>query len=181
MSFIGQSTAARAGARPYRAGEVARSYHSCRVYQRFNSNQKQRPSCRFFFRLERFGKRPYYRDSPLKKHRTIRRSPSCRFDRKPPLTGNSNRLTDTLRGGTISPGKSLRRISTEPGTCNQKSGQLAVNFNSVRVSVVTMTSISYIGISRAGLSSSSVSRNFSSALWSVDNLSHEGDCLDVIT
>ena len=29
---IGQSTAARAGARPYRAGEVARSYHSYSVY-----------------------------------------------------------------------------------------------------------------------------------------------------
>ena len=29
---IGQSTAARAGAHPYRAGEVARSYHSYRVY-----------------------------------------------------------------------------------------------------------------------------------------------------
>src|SRR5260370_4469611 len=88
----------------------------------------------------------YPEDSPLKKQRTIRRSPSCRFDRKPPLTGNSDRLTDSLRGGTISPGKSLRRISTEPGTCSQKSGQLAVNFNSVRVSVVTITSISYIGI-----------------------------------
>ena len=30
---IGQSTAARAGARPYRAREVARSYHSYSVYQ----------------------------------------------------------------------------------------------------------------------------------------------------
>ena len=29
---IGQSTEARAGARPYRAGEVARSYHSYSVY-----------------------------------------------------------------------------------------------------------------------------------------------------
>ena len=33
---IGQSTAAPAGAHPYRAGEVARSYQSYRVYQRFN-------------------------------------------------------------------------------------------------------------------------------------------------
>src|ERR1700730_17973423 len=38
---IGQSTAARAGAHPYRAGEVARSYHSYRVYQRFNSNRNK--------------------------------------------------------------------------------------------------------------------------------------------
>src|SRR6266481_8100943 len=38
---IGQSTAARAGAHPYRAGEVARSYHSDSVYQRFNSNRNK--------------------------------------------------------------------------------------------------------------------------------------------
>jgi len=38
---IGQSTAARAGAHPYRAGEVARPYHSYRVYQRFNSNRSR--------------------------------------------------------------------------------------------------------------------------------------------
>src|SRR5580693_1471085 len=38
---IGQSPAARAGAHPYRAGEVARSYHSYRVYQRFNSNRNK--------------------------------------------------------------------------------------------------------------------------------------------
>src|SRR5260370_11999363 len=85
-------------------------------------------------------------DSPFKKHRTIRRSASCRFDRKPPLTGNTDRLTDSLRGGTISPGKSLRRISIEPGACSQISGQSAVIFNSLRVDVVTVTSISYIGI-----------------------------------
>src|SRR5580704_2169366 len=38
---IGQSTAPRAGAHPYRAGELARSYHSNRVYQRFNSNRSR--------------------------------------------------------------------------------------------------------------------------------------------
>src|SRR5271165_2182939 len=38
---IGQSTAAHAGAHPYRAGEVARSYHSYSVYQRFNSNRNK--------------------------------------------------------------------------------------------------------------------------------------------
>ncbi len=38
---IGQSTAARAGAHPYRAGEVARSYHSDSVYQRFSSNRNK--------------------------------------------------------------------------------------------------------------------------------------------
>src|SRR6202035_5544895 len=38
---IGQSTAARAGARPYRAGEVARSFHSYGGYQRFNSNRNK--------------------------------------------------------------------------------------------------------------------------------------------
>src|SRR5271169_3998792 len=38
---IGQSRAARAGAHPYRAGEVARSYHSYSVYQRFNSNRNK--------------------------------------------------------------------------------------------------------------------------------------------
>ena len=38
---IGQSTAARAGAHPYRAGEVARSYHSDSVYQRFNSHRNK--------------------------------------------------------------------------------------------------------------------------------------------
>src|SRR5208282_4624618 len=38
---IGQSTAARAGAHPYRAGEVARPYHSDKVYQRFNSNRNK--------------------------------------------------------------------------------------------------------------------------------------------
>jgi hypothetical protein len=37
---IRQSTAARAGAHPYRAGEVARPYHSYSVYQRFNSNRR---------------------------------------------------------------------------------------------------------------------------------------------
>jgi hypothetical protein len=83
-------------------------------------------------------------DSPFKKHRAIRRSPHCRFDRIPRLTGNSARLKDSLRGDTISPGKSLRRISIEPGACSQISGQLAVNFNSVGVDVVTVTSISYI-------------------------------------
>src|SRR5271165_2870880 len=38
---IGQSTVARAGAHPYRAVEVARSYHSYSVYQRFNSNRNK--------------------------------------------------------------------------------------------------------------------------------------------
>src|SRR5580692_478740 len=38
---IGQSTAARAGAHPYRAGEVARPYHSYTLYQRFNSNRNK--------------------------------------------------------------------------------------------------------------------------------------------
>src|SRR5580704_14911580 len=38
---IGQSTAARAGAHPYRAGEVARPYHSYSIYQRFNSNRNK--------------------------------------------------------------------------------------------------------------------------------------------
>jgi hypothetical protein len=38
---IGQSTAARAGAHPYRAGEVARSCHYYSVYQRFTSNRNK--------------------------------------------------------------------------------------------------------------------------------------------
>src|SRR5271157_6495593 len=49
---IGQSTAARAGAHPYRAGEVARSYHSYSVYQRFNSNRNKGLRVGFF--SERF-------------------------------------------------------------------------------------------------------------------------------
>ena len=35
---------------PTGAGEVARPYHFYGAYQRFNSNQQQRLSCRFFFR-----------------------------------------------------------------------------------------------------------------------------------
>src|SRR5580704_13550052 len=38
---IGQSTAARAGAHPHRAGEVTRPYHSYSVYQQFNSNRNK--------------------------------------------------------------------------------------------------------------------------------------------
>ena len=35
---------------PTGAGGAARSYHFYRAYQRFNSNQKQRPSCQSSFR-----------------------------------------------------------------------------------------------------------------------------------
>src|ERR1700726_4404840 len=38
---IGQSTAARAGAHPYRAGEGAPAHHSYNVYQIFNLNKKK--------------------------------------------------------------------------------------------------------------------------------------------
>jgi len=35
---------------PTGAGGAVRSYHFYGAYQRFNSNQKQRPSCQSFFR-----------------------------------------------------------------------------------------------------------------------------------
>src|SRR5208283_4912134 len=48
-------SAGRAGARPERvptgAGGAARSYHFYGAYQRFNSNQKQRPSCQPSFSM----------------------------------------------------------------------------------------------------------------------------------
>jgi len=92
----------------------------------------------------------YPEHSPFKKHWTIRRSPTRRFDQELRLMGNSDRLTDSLTGDTISPGKSLRRISIEPGACSQISGQSAVTFNCVRVDVVTVTSISYIVFQKLG-------------------------------
>ena len=55
-----------------------------------------------------------------------------------------------MTGDTISPGKSLRRISIEPGAWSQISGQSAVTFNCVRVDVVTVTSISYIIFQKLG-------------------------------
>src|ERR1700730_3594111 len=55
--------------------------------------------------------RVYPEDSPLKKHRTLRRSPSCRFERTLGLTGNSNRLADSLIVGSLSSKQMTRNES----------------------------------------------------------------------
>ncbi len=51
---IGQSTAARAGAHPYRAGEVARSYRLRQCIPTMLPDETKAFVIEFFFQLERF-------------------------------------------------------------------------------------------------------------------------------